>query len=149
MGAGDSGSESGRDRLQWMYQRPEGYVAGHHWRLVSGLHQRPQSPQEVPKKEGIATKHHMLLLSLLWEHTHPEAVTSKCSGWPPDTRSLSLPKTLQSGATSAAHHTWANWERVLLSPGLQAAGGKPPQLSLIPEMSMAHYHWKYLNKNHL
>ena len=32
------------------------------------------------KKEGIATKHHMLLFSLPWEHTHPAAAISKCSG---------------------------------------------------------------------
>ena len=31
------------------------------------------------KKEGIATKHHMLLLLLPWEHTHPAAATAKCS----------------------------------------------------------------------
>ena len=32
------------------------------------------------KKEGIGTKHHKLLLSLLWEHTHLAAATAKHSG---------------------------------------------------------------------
>ena len=32
------------------------------------------------KKEGTATKHHMLLLSLPWDHTHPAAATAKHSG---------------------------------------------------------------------
>ena len=32
------------------------------------------------KKEVTATKHYVLLLSLLWEHTHPVASTAKCSG---------------------------------------------------------------------
>ena len=38
----------------------------------------------VAKKEkkggSIATKHHMLLLSLSWEHAHPAAATAECSG---------------------------------------------------------------------
>ena len=33
--------------------------------------------------------------------------------------------------------------------GLQAEGGKPPQLFLIPEVGVAYHHWGYLNKNHL
>ena len=36
------------------------------------------------EKKGIATKHHMLLLSLPWEHTHPAAATAKRSGGPPE-----------------------------------------------------------------
>ena len=100
------------------------------------------------KKEGTATKHHMLLLSLPWEHTHPAAATAKCSGWCPDTWSLSLPKTLQLGAAGAAPPAWAKWDRVLLA---WSAGDKDklPQLSLIPEVGVAHCHWRYLSKNHL
>ena len=56
----------------------------------------------------------MLLLSLPWEHTHPAAAPAKCSGWHPDTWTLSLPKTLQLGTASAAPPVWAKWERVLL-----------------------------------
>ena len=42
----------------------------------------------------------------------------------------------------------AKWDRVLLE--WSAGGrGKPPQLSLIPEVGAAHCHWGYLNKNHL
>ena len=33
--------------------------------------------------------------------------------------------------------------------GLQAAGANLLQLSLIPEVGVAHCHWRYLNKNHL
>jgi len=34
------------------------------------------------KNKGTATKHHMLLLSFPWEHTHPAAATAKCSTAP-------------------------------------------------------------------
>ena len=100
------------------------------------------------KKEGTATKHHTLLLSLSWEHTYPAAATAKCSGQWPDTWSLSLPKILQLGTTGAVPSAWAKWDRVLL---IWSAGGRgrPPQLSLIPEVGMAHCHWRHLNKNHL
>ena len=100
------------------------------------------------KKEGTATKHHTLLLSLPWEHTHPAAATTNRSAWWPDTWSLSLPKTLQLGAAGTAPPVWAKWDRVLL---VWSAGGrgKLPQLSLIPEVGMAYCHWRYLNKNHL
>ena len=41
----------------------------------------PVTPGVAKKeKKGIATKHHMLLLSLPWEHTHPAAATAKHSG---------------------------------------------------------------------
>lgn len=89
-------------------------MACHHWGPVSGLHQQPPKPQELPKKkkkkkkEGIATRHHTLLLSLPWEHTCPAGATAKQSGWHRDTWSLSLPKTPQLGAD--------------LLYGLQAAG---------------------------
>ena len=111
---------------------------------------KTKATQGLPKKKkrGHATKHHMLLLSLPWEHTHPAAATAKCSGWPPGTWSLSLPKTLQLGATGATPPAWAKWDRVFL---VWSAGGrsKLPQLSLIPEVGIAHYHWRYLNKYHL
>lgn len=100
------------------------------------------------KKEGTATKHHMLLLSLPWEHSLPAAATAKRSGWWPETWSLSLPKTLQLGATGAAPSMWFKWDRVLL---VWSAGcsGKPWQVFLIPEVGVAHCHWKYRNQNHL
>ena len=55
-------------------------------------------PLEVPKQEPLAvpttsegtteedtvTKHHLLLLSLPWEHTRPSAATAKRSGQCPD-----------------------------------------------------------------
>ena len=120
----------------------------HHLRPMSGLNLWPWSPQGLAKRGGIATKHNMLLLSLPWEYTHPTASATKCSGQFPDTWSLSLPKTLQLGAAGAAPPSWAKWDRVLLA--WSAGGrGKPPQLSLIPEVGMAHCHWRYLNKNHL
>ena len=61
------------------------------------------------------------------------------TGWHPDTWSLSLPKTLQLGAAGAAPPEWAKWDRVLLA---WSAGskGKLLQLSLIPEVGMAHCH---------
>ena len=66
-------------------------------------------------KEGNATKHHTLLLSLLWEHTCPAAATAKHARWHPDTQSLSLPKILQLEAAGAAPPAWAKWNRVLLA----------------------------------
>lgn len=125
-------------------------MAYHPWGPVNGLHQRPQSPQGLArkKKEGTATKHYTLLLSLPWKHTHYAASTAKHSGWRPDTWSLSLSKTLQLEATGTAPPAWAKWDRVFL---VWSAGGrgKPPHLSLLPEVGVAHCHWRYLNKNHL
>ena len=40
--------------------------------------------QKKTKKEGTATKHHTLLLSLSWENTRSAAVTAKHSGQHPD-----------------------------------------------------------------
>ena len=77
------------------------------------------------KKEDTATKHYMLLLSVPWEHTIPEATTAKCSGWHPDTWSLSFSKALQLGAAGTAPPTWAKGDRILsaLSAG---SGDKTP-----------------------
>ena len=89
----------------------------------------------------------MPLLSLPWEHTRPADATAKRSGQCPDTWSLSLPKTLQLEAAGTAPPMQTKWDRVL---AWSACGkGKSPQLSLIPEVGMAHHHWGYLNKNHL
>ena len=65
---------------------------------------------EFGKKEGTATEHHPLLLSLPWEHTCPTAATAKCSGQIPDACSLSLPRTLQLGSACAAPPVWAKWD---------------------------------------
>ena len=61
---------------------------------------------------------------------------------------VSLPKTLQLGATGAAPSMWFKWDRMLL---VWSAGcsGKPQQVFLIPEVGVAHCHWKYRNQNHL
>ena len=80
------------------------------------------------KKEGTATKHHTMLLSLSWEHTYSTAATGKSSGQCPDTWSLSLPKTLQLGTAGTAPPAWAKWDRVLLAWSVRG-GGKLPQLS--------------------
>ena len=143
-------SKGSRDRPWQESQRPEGGVACHCWGPVSGLHLQPQSPQGLgkKKKEGTATKHHMLLLSLPREHTHPAAATAKYSGQCPGTWSLSLPKTLPLGAASAATPAWAKWDRVLLAWSV-GGRGKPLQFSLTPEVGMAQHHWGYLKKNHL
>ena len=100
------------------------------------------------KKEGTATKHHMLLLSLAWEHVHTAAITTKCTGQLPVTWSLSIPRNLQLGAACAAPPVGARQDKLLL---LWSAGGrgKLPQLSLILEVGVAHCLWRYLNKNKL
>ena len=52
--------------------------------LPLGVHE--QAPLAAPvtsedtTEEGFVTKHHLLLLSLPWELTHPATVTAKCSG---------------------------------------------------------------------
>ena len=74
--------------------------------------------------------------------------TAKCSGCCPDTWSLSLPKILQLGATDMAPHAWAKWNRVLIAWS-EDGRGKPPQLSLTPEVGVAHCNGRYMNKNHL
>ena len=80
--------------------------------------------------------------------THPPSSCHCHSGQWPDTWSLSLCKMLQLGAAGAVPPAWAKWDRVLLA---WSAGDKdkPPQLSLIPEVGVAHCHWRYLSKNHL
>ena len=97
------------------------------------------------KKEGTTTKHHTLLLSLQLEQTRPATATAKYSVQCPDTLSLSLSKTLQLGAAVTLPPAWAKWDRVLL---VWSAGGKVKllQLSLIPEVAMAHCHLGYLEK---
>ena len=100
------------------------------------------------KKEGTATKHHILLCSLPWEHSCPAAATAKCSGQHPDTWSLYLSKTLKLGAAGTAPLVCTKWDRMLLA---WSAGsrGKHQQSSLFPEVGMAHCNWRYMNKNHL
>ena len=90
---------------------------------------------------------HAISLTPLRTH-RPAAATLKCSGQHPDTWSLSLPKTLQLGATGAAFPSRAKWDNVLLA---WSAIGRPklPQPSLTPEVGMAHCCQGYLSKNHL
>ena len=94
---------------------------------------------EGTTEKDIATEHNLLLLSLVWEHTHSAAATAKCSGQCSDALSLSLPRNLQLGAACAASHLGANQDKVLLAWST-GGGGKLPQLSLAPEMGMAHHH---------
>ena len=57
---------------------------GGHVLLPLGVHEwaPPAAPvtSEVDTEEGIATKPHLLLLSLAWECTYPAIATAKCSG---------------------------------------------------------------------
>ena len=96
----------------------------------------------------VPTKHHMLLLSLHWEHICPEGATAELSGQHPDTLSLSLSKTLELGAAGAAPSAWAKWDRVLLAWS-SGSRGKPPQLLLAPEVGVAHNHYESMNRHHL
>ena len=125
-------------------------MACHHWGSVSGLHLDPShlGGWQKRKKEGTATKHHTLLLSLPWEDTRPAAATVKSSGQHPDTWSVSHLKILQLGAANAALPLWAKWDRGF--PAWPAGSrGKLLQLSLTPEVGVAHCLWRDLNKNHL
>jgi len=55
---------------------------------------------------------------------------------------------LQLGAVGAAPLAWPKWDGV--PPAWSEGGeGTPLQLSLTPEVGVAHCHWGYLNKNHL
>ena len=85
------------------------------------------------------TKHDMLLLSNPWKHTGPVTAPAKCSGHSPHASSLSPPRILQLGAACVAPPVWAKEDSVLLGWST-GGGGKPPQLSLTPEVGMACYH---------
>ena len=82
---------------------------------------------------------HLLLLLLPWEHTCPAAATAKHSGQCPDARSLSLPRNLKLRAASAAPPMGAKQDKVLLAWSTGGTG-KPPQLSLAPEVAVAQHH---------
>ena len=91
------------------------------------------------KKEGTATKHHMLLLSLAWEHVHTAAITTKCTGQLPVTWSLSIHRNLQLGAACAAPPVGARQDKVLLA-WYTGDGGKSLKLSLAPGVGVPSYH---------
>ena len=61
---------------------------------------------------------------------------------------MSCPKTLQLRAASAAHPAWSKWDKVLLAWSA-GDGGKPPQLTLIPEVGVARHHQGSVNRHHL
>ena len=105
---------------------------------MNRLHLQPQSPQRLAKK-GTATKHHPLLLSLPWEHTHPAAATAKLSSSSQD---------LQQGTACTAPSEWAKRDGVLLAWSTGGTG-KPPLLSLTPEVGVAHHHEGPVNRHHV
>ena len=75
----------------------------------------------------------------------------------PQTRHLQLQEATHWPTSDWASPDWASSgvsgsRRLLATPqrtGPSCGRSKPPQLSLIPEVGMAHHHWGYLNKNHL
>ena len=69
---------------------------------------------EDTTEEGIVTEHHLLLLSLSWEHTRPAAATAKCPGQCPHASSHTLLRILQLGAACTASPAWAKRDGVLL-----------------------------------
>ena len=83
---------------------------------------------EISKKEGTATEHPLLLLSLPWEHTCLAAASAKCS-WqcPCMLDHYHYPGPLQLGAACAAPPAWDKWDGVLLAWST-GGWGKPPQL---------------------
>ena len=97
---------------------------------------------EVSKKEGIATEHHPLLLSVPWEHTRPADATAKgsrCCLHMPDHLTSKDPATRKLGGNCAVPPMWAKWGVVLLAWST-VGGGKQSQLSLTPEVGVAHHH---------
>ena len=84
-------------------------------------------------------EHHLILLLLLGEHTRTAVATAKHSGRCPDALSLSLPTNLQLRVPCSAHPVGAKQDQVLL-PRFTGGGGKPPQLSLAPEVAVARHH---------
>ena len=78
-------------------------------------------------------EHHLLLLLLSWEHTHPAAASDKCYTQCPDASSLSLSRSLELGAACAAPPVGAKQYEVLLAWSI-GGGGKPLQLSLAPKV---------------
>ena len=90
------------------------------------------------------TEHHLLLLSIFWEHTHPAIATAKHSGQCPHACSLSLPRILQLGENCAAPPMWVKWDGVLFvwstccrgqttAVITNSRGGQGPLLLGVPE----------------
>ena len=53
---------------------------GGHGPLPLGVPKQAPLVAPITSEEGIAIEHRLLLLSLLWELTHPTAATAKCPG---------------------------------------------------------------------
>lgn len=124
-------------------------MACHHWGPVSGLHQQPQSPQGLPKRKRGYCNQAPYAVALTPLGTHPSCSCHCQMLWVTPRHLVTVPsQDPTTRATGVAPPAWAKGDRVLLA---WSAGsrGKPPQLSLIPEVGMAHCHWRYLNKNHL
>ena len=85
------------------------------------------------------TKRHLLVLSDHWQHTCTAAATAKRSVQHQHARSLSIPRILQLGEACVTPPMWAKGDR-LLHARSTGGRGKPPQLSLTPEVVMARYH---------
>ena len=111
------------------------------------------APLAIPVTSGVGKKEKKRVLQPSTIH--------RCSRSPENTPTLQvpLPNALgdaqtfghspfpRLGATGAAPPEWDKWDGVLLAASA-GSRGKPLQLSLIPEVGVAHYHWRYLNKNH-
>ena len=97
----------------------------------------PTTSEGITEKD-IAMEHHLLLLLLPWGHTCTAAATAKCSGQYPDAWSLSIPRKLKLGAACAAPPVGAKQDEVLLVWSSECRV-KPPQLSLAPEVGVAHH----------
>ena len=79
-------STGGGDKSQQSFQKPEGGVACNHWGGVSCENAPPVAlvTSDIGKKEGTATKHHLLLI---------------LSPWNTPTLLLQLPSTLSTAHT--------------------------------------------------
>ena len=94
---------------------------------------------EGTTEESIVTKHRLLLVSLRWEHTHLLLPLPNSLGSAPILDHCPFPGNLQLGAACAAPPGWAKREGMFLAWST-GGGGKPPQLSLTPEVGMARHH---------
>ena len=130
-----------RDRPQWSFQRPEGGMACHHLGTCEWAPHGDPSHLRGWKKEKRHCNQAPYTVALTPLETHlPCSFHCQCSWQHPDNWSLSFPKTLQLGAVGSAPPAWAKWDRVFLSRSA-GDGGKLPQISLTPELGVAHRHW--------
>ena len=102
------------------------------------------APTVVPVTSGVGKKKKhsyqvpYITLTLLGTHLPAAALPNSLDSAQMLDHSF-FPRLLKTGAAAAAPTAWARWDGVLLAWSA-GGGGKPPQLSLTPEVGVACHH---------